>query len=107
MVCFRQLVHISSTILIAAGLANAQSSSINQWARDPKQALDQPYTGQIEKYTTGPTLNSPLTDYLPASKTVPRPRKYWAMSPARPICCPTPKTPIATSGCSRNRAPRV
>ncbi len=46
-----------------------------QFARDPKQAIDQTYTEHIRKYTTGPSLNSPLTDYLPASKLVPTPAK--------------------------------
>ena len=44
-------------------------------ARDPKQPVDTWYTQQIKKYTTDPSLNSSLTDYLPASKTVPTPAK--------------------------------
>ncbi len=46
-----------------------------QFARDPKQAVDSWYTQQIGKYTTEPHLNSSLTDYLPSSKTVPTPAK--------------------------------
>ena len=46
-----------------------------QFARDPKQAIDRDYTERIQKYTTGPALNSPLTNYLPASKSVPTPAK--------------------------------
>jgi hypothetical protein len=42
-----------------------------------KPSLDQPMdadaTAKIRKYTTAPEFNSPLTDYLPASKTVPSP----------------------------------
>ncbi|QNI34590.1 hypothetical protein H7849_12230 [Alloacidobacterium dinghuense] len=45
------------------------------YARDAKQAIDQDYTQRIAKYTTLPELNSPLTDYLPASPTVPTPEK--------------------------------
>ena len=45
------------------------------YARDPAQAIDQPYTAQILKDTTDPSFNSPLTDYLPASATVPTPEK--------------------------------
>jgi len=45
------------------------------YARDAKQATDQDYTQHINKYTTLPELNSPLTDYLPASSTVPTPEK--------------------------------
>jgi hypothetical protein len=45
------------------------------FARDPKQPIDQSYTDHIKQYTTQPYFNSPLTDYLPASKTVPTPAK--------------------------------
>ncbi len=44
-----------------------------QYARDPHQAIDQTYTAAIAKDTTEPRFNSPLTDYLPASSTVPTP----------------------------------
>ncbi|HEV7508027.1 MAG TPA: M14 family zinc carboxypeptidase [Thermoanaerobaculia bacterium] len=44
---------------------------------DLKPSLDQPIdadaTAKIRKYTTAPEFNSPLTDYLPASATVPSP----------------------------------
>ena len=46
-----------------------------QWQRDPKQPVDEAYTKLIEKYTTAAALNSPLTNYLPASATVPTPVK--------------------------------
>ncbi|HLJ79820.1 MAG TPA: M14 family zinc carboxypeptidase, partial [Acidobacteriaceae bacterium] len=45
------------------------------YARDPKQPIDQDYTAHIRQYTTEPFFNTPLTDYLPASKTVPTPAK--------------------------------
>ncbi|HWU78353.1 MAG TPA: M14 family zinc carboxypeptidase [Rhodanobacter sp.] len=45
------------------------------YARDPAQPIDQAYTAQILKDTTDPTFNSPLTDYLPASTSVPTPQK--------------------------------
>jgi hypothetical protein len=47
----------------------------SNFARDPAQAIDQPYTDHIHKYTTDPSFISPLVDYLPASKTVPTPAK--------------------------------
>ena len=37
--------------------------------------MDQGYTAQILKFTTAPEFNSPLTNYLPASTTVPTPEK--------------------------------
>src|SRR5689334_3992149 len=40
---------------------------------DRGQPIDAEATARIRKYTTAPELNSPLTDYLPASKTVPSP----------------------------------
>ena len=42
--------------------------------RDPNQPIDEDYTKKIREYTTEPFFNSPLTDYLPASKTVPTPK---------------------------------
>lgn len=42
--------------------------------RDPNQAIDEEYTKKIHEYTTEPYFNTPLTDYLPASKTVPTPK---------------------------------
>ncbi len=60
--------------LAAAPLcAQIQSLGSASFARDPKQPIDEPYTRHIRQYTTAPALNSPLTDYLPASKSVPTP----------------------------------
>jgi hypothetical protein len=42
--------------------------------RDANQAVDEDYTRKIREYTTEPFFNSPLTDYLPASPTVPTPK---------------------------------
>ncbi len=42
--------------------------------RDAAQAVDEEYTKKIHEYTTEPFFNSPLTDYLPASKSVPTPK---------------------------------
>lgn len=38
------------------------------------QPVDEEYTKKIREYTTEPFFNSPLTDYLPASQTVPTPK---------------------------------
>ncbi|MFN2532233.1 MAG: M14 family zinc carboxypeptidase [Pyrinomonadaceae bacterium] len=43
--------------------------------RDPNQPIDEDYTKKIREYTTAPYFNSPLTDYLPASPTVPTPKQ--------------------------------
>jgi hypothetical protein len=54
---------------------SAQNALSTAYARNPQQPVDQSYTDHIRKYTTEPYFNSPLTDYLPASKTVPTPEK--------------------------------
>ena len=65
-------------LVVAVGeLTQAQTPEAmqQQFARDPKQAMDQAYTAAIKKDTTEPDFNSSLTDYLPASSTVPTPAK--------------------------------
>ncbi len=59
------------------GPANTSASSplSSNFARDPKQPIDQSYTDRIHKYTTEPRFLSPLVEYLPASSTVPTPEK--------------------------------
>src|SRR5436305_12620093 len=63
--------------LVMLGAA-AQSPVLAQQSRafihDPKIPIDAEYTQKIKEYTTEPFFNSPLTDYLPASKTVPTPK---------------------------------
>ncbi len=56
-------------------ILRAQTPGGETFERDPNQAIDKDYTELIKKYTTAPALNSPLTDYLPASTTVPTPMK--------------------------------
>jgi len=56
---------------LAANAADTLAASA--FARDPAQPVDQAYTAQIGKFTTDPAFNTPLTDYLPASPTVPTP----------------------------------
>jgi len=48
-----------------------------EFRRAADQPVDQAYTDQIAKFTTDPALNSPLTDYLPASDTVPTPLQVF------------------------------
>src|ERR1700756_4950507 len=50
-------------------------AQVTDYARGPHQGIDEAYTAAIRKYTTAPEFNSPLTDYLPASKSVPTPAK--------------------------------
>ena len=55
--------------------AIATGAFAGTYDRDPQQTVDQGYTDKIAQYTTGPQFNSPLTNYLPASSTVPTPAK--------------------------------
>src|SRR5512132_3910081 len=42
------------------------------FVRDAKIPIDEEYSKKIKEYTTEPFFSSPLVDYLPASKTVPK-----------------------------------
>ena len=65
------LLALTSFCTVAATDPNGSMT----YARDPAQPVDQAYTTQILKDTTDPSFNSPLTDYLPASASVPTPQK--------------------------------
>src|SRR5208282_6360277 len=67
-------MEVAALTLIPISL-RAQTPGTETFQRDPGQAIDEPYTQRIRKYTTAPALNSPLTDYLPASSSVPTPAK--------------------------------
>ncbi len=69
----RWSVLLTSVFCFTSLLASAQNVLSMAYARDPAQLIDQTYTAHIRQYTTEPYFNSPLTDYLPASKTVPTP----------------------------------
>jgi hypothetical protein len=66
---------LATLIALVAVAATAQSG---KFARDPKQPIDDEYTKKIREYRTETFFNSPLTDYLPASKTVPTPKAVLA-----------------------------
>src|SRR4051812_13685167 len=67
---------VSAVLLLTTGLA-APLAAQTRVPAELKPSLDQPIdadaTARIRKYTTAPEFNSPLTDYLPASATVPSP----------------------------------
>src|SRR5574340_26893 len=62
-------------LLFAICLASSPCGAMadDHFARDPQQPVDRAYTTKIAKYTTQADFNSPLTDYLTASDTVPTP----------------------------------
>ncbi|HEX3553522.1 MAG TPA: M14 family zinc carboxypeptidase [Thermoanaerobaculia bacterium] len=65
-----------AVLLPALGLVNplvAQPRVPAELKPNLEQPIDADATARIRKYTTAPEFNSPLTDYLPASTTVPSP----------------------------------
>ncbi|MGB3269221.1 MAG: M14 family zinc carboxypeptidase [Rhodanobacter sp.] len=72
--CRIPLLALLALASCAATAATDPNGSIT-YARDPAQPVDRAYTAQILKDTTDAQFNSPLTDYLPASATVPTPLK--------------------------------
>ena len=71
----RAMFALVCALVAVTGSPGAAQSPSNPYARDPKQPVDEAYTGKIKEYTTAPYFTSPLVDYLPASKTVPTPEK--------------------------------
>jgi len=64
-----------SALLVALPLFSQPAANILlKPGHDLSQPIDDDYTKKIREYTTEPFFNSPLTDYLPASKTVPTPK---------------------------------
>ncbi len=67
---------VPAVLLLTTGLA-APLAAQTRVPAELKPSLEQPIdaeaTAKIRKYTTAPEFNSPLTDYLPASTTVPSP----------------------------------
>src|SRR5262245_19394654 len=65
-----------AVVALAATLASAalaQPRLPQNLEPDRSQPIDQAATAKIKEYTTAPEFNSKLTDYLPASATVPSP----------------------------------
>jgi len=62
-------------VLVAAAVAplTAQTRIPAELKPSTEQPIDSAATAKIRQYTTAPEFNSPLTDYLPASSTVPSP----------------------------------
>src|SRR5258707_8538720 len=60
--------------LLALPLLGQPGGILLKPGRDATQAVDEEYTRKIREYTTETFFNSPLTDYLPASPSVPTPK---------------------------------
>ena len=70
MLCMRLLAAFVALPLFCQPSANI----LLKPGHEANQPVDDEYTKKIREYTTEPFFNSPLTDYLPASKTVPTPK---------------------------------
>ncbi|HEY9541186.1 MAG TPA: hypothetical protein VIR05_06075, partial [Luteimonas sp.] len=67
----REFLMLLALVVVFPAVAGRDAPA--DYSRAPDQPVDQAYTDLIAKFTTDPALNSPLTDYLPASDTVPTP----------------------------------
>ena len=70
---FSALLFAAAALGLPLSAALAQPRVPPQLVPDRTQPIDAAATAKIREYTTAPEFNSPLTDYLPASATVPSP----------------------------------
>src|ERR1700685_1753790 len=75
--------------------------------RDASQPVDEEYTKKIREYTTETFFNSPLTDYLPASKTVPTPKAVLGDVAGAPGILPYSKEVYGYMRMLEKASPRV
>ena len=87
-----QRLFVSLAALMCAASLHAASPLEKHFAPDPNQEIDAWYGEQITKYTTNPSFNTQLTDYLPASDTVPSPAKALGDVSGSPNMLPRLKT---------------
>lgn len=70
----RPLFLCVSLVIFSFLMTFAQTNTLVKMERDPNIPIDEEYTKKINEYTTEKFFNSPLTDYLPASKNIPTPK---------------------------------
>ena len=105
---FRKRILLSTCIFFAVtGALSAQTDITSDLKPDTKQPIDQSYTDKIKQYTTDPHFNSPLTDYLPASKTVPTPAKVLGDVSGAPGILPYAEDVYAYFRLLEKNSPRV
>ena len=99
---------VRSTFIVAvAGIAATTCVHAGIYDRDPQQAVDKAYTDKIEQYTTSAQFNSPLTNYLPASSTVPTPAKVLGDVSGAPNMLPYTKDVVRYFDLLAASTPRV
>ena len=87
--------------------ATAAAPDATAYARDPQQPLDDAYARKIAEYTTDPQFNSPLTNYLPASTSVPTPMKVLGDIAGAPNMLPYTKDVVRYFDLLAQASPRV
>ncbi len=87
-----QRILVTLVVLLGATQLHAASPLEAHFAADPSQKVDAWYGEQIAKYTTDPSFNTQLTDYLPASDKVPTPAKALGDVSGSPNMLPRLKT---------------
>jgi hypothetical protein len=88
-------------------LACAPALADQDYSRDPNQPVDQAYTQKIAQYTTDPSLNTALTDYLPHSDSVPTPMAVLGDISGAPNFLPHSKEVYAYFRLLAEKSPRV
>ncbi|WP_347260118.1 M14 family zinc carboxypeptidase [Rudaea sp.] len=91
---------------VVAGIATTRAQA-GIYDRDPQQAVDKAYTDKITQYTTAAQFNSPLTNYLPASNTVPTPAKVLGDVSGAPNMLPYTKDVVRYFDLLAQTSPRV
>ena len=96
------------TLVFAAGATAAiDANAAGTYARDAQQAVDEAYGKKIAEYTTDAQFNSPLTNYLPASTTVPTPAKVLGDVSGAPNMLPYTKDVVRYFDLLAQASPRV
>ena len=98
---------VCALVLVAGSTATIDSFAAGTYARDPQQPIDTAYTAKIAEYTTDAQFNSPLTNYLPVSTTVPTPAKVLGDVSGAPNMLPYTKDVVRYFDLLAASSPRV
>jgi len=98
---------LAAALLASPLLAQPNGGLPLKPGRDANQPVDEEYTRKIREYTTETFFNSPLTDYLPASKTVPTPKAVLGDVAGAPGILPYSKEVYGYMRMLEKASPRV
>src|SRR5580704_3205238 len=96
-----------ATSVVTPLLAQPSATVLLKPIRDANQPVDDEYSYNIHEYTTETFFNSPLTDYLPASKTVPTPKAVLGDVAGAPGILPYSKEVYSYMRMLEKASPRV